>query len=348
MLVYTKAVEHISKSKKIYQKKQISIKELKAPTDISAVTPADIKNLDGLELLGFFSPQERILVVLALRHHMGIDELATVFSTSRGAILTRLNKLKTELASIAINTLKEKQEIAGQEETKACFATKRAEPQYSLYDLKKEEQNKILKHISKCSMCKNFYTWNQKITNLMESISDEKPHQKNYRLIFEKLEKKDVDEIVFHYIKTGWKTRLALLASVIIILAGSFYFFYSKKEPTQNKGFKTTEQQALAKNEIKNILIKITIDTAQKEVGTTTVHAKEMVNMFSSHEDKNMETTSEDDKHFYYTFLTPLENKDSLLEKAKEFGNASVVQETTEQELPNNKVKVEIWVNKNG
>ncbi len=348
ILVYIKAKNAILRNKKVYQKKQTSIKELKVPVDISTIAPVDIKKLNGVELLDFFTPQERVLVVLALRHHMGINELATLFSTSPGAILTRLNRIKTELARLAINTLKEKKETAGPEDTKACFVTRKIEPQYSLGCLEKDEQNKILKHLSKCTSCKNFYSWNQKISDLVEAIDHKKTPQKNDRLIFEKLEKKAIDELVIHYIKTGWKTRLVLLLSSVTILTGLFFFFYLDKKPVQNKELKITEQQVLTKSIIKNILIKITINMPQKDINKANEQAKEIVDMFSSQEKEDTKTTSEDNKYFYYMFVTPTENKESLLEKMKGLDNVNIVQEIIEQEEPNNKVKVEIWVNKNG
>lgn len=226
LIIYIKAKEALLKNKKITPKKTNSIKDLEFPIDPSKIVPVDLKNTDIINTLEHISPKERIIAVLALRHHMNINEIATIFNTSTGSILTKLNRIKADLASAIISTLKNVKESPVTEDTKLCFNIKQMEPLYSLSLMSKEEQTKASRHISRCSYCKNYYSWGQKITNLVESIEQKKSPETNNRVIFEKLEKKAIDEMILNSIRNNWKTRLTILTILIISLSVIGYYIY--------------------------------------------------------------------------------------------------------------------------
>ncbi len=226
LLIYIKAKEALLKNKKMTPKKIMLIKDLEFPIDPSKIAPVELKNIDAMDTLKYISPSERIIAVLALRHHMNVNEIATIFNTSTGSILTKLNRIKADLASSVISTLKNVKETPFVEDTKLCFNIKQIEPSYSLSLMTKDEQTKTSRHISKCSYCKNYYSWGQKITNLVESIEQKKSPETNNRAIFEKLEKRAIDEIILNSIRNNWKTRLSILIFFIISLSIIGYHIY--------------------------------------------------------------------------------------------------------------------------
>lgn len=331
ILVYIKAKDAILKHKKTLQKKQVSIKNLKAPLDISAIQSADLKGLKGTDVLDLVEPVDRVLIVLALRHHMNINELATIFSTSTGAIFSRLNRIKMELANIAISSLKSPKELAGYEESKLCFSIKKMEPQYSLGALNKDDQNKVSRHLSRCAWCKNFYSWNQRVLELVEAIEQEKAPIAHNRAVFEKLEKKAIDERLIHHIRTGWKVRLSIFIAVLIGLAGLSYFFYFKKfYPLGAKRY-AAEQ------------IVIIDDTVATPIKTTLDSVNELIKGFPVIE----QTVSENEKNTHYTLIIQAKDKELLFEKIRAINNVKIEQ-ATEAKRQDKNVKVEVWIDKNG
>lgn len=345
LVVYDKAKDLICKGKKVQAKKVPSIKELKAPVDISSVHPVELKGVDLAEILEHLDPKDRLIAVMMLRHHANINELASILSTSTGSILARIGRVRTELTRAIYSTLKNPKEAHNYEHTKLCFSTRSMEPQFSLGMLPKDEQTKINRHISKCTACRNFYTWNERVSDLFVSAPEQNAPETASNMIFERLQGKVIDDTAIHYVRTGWKTRLAILLTLLLSLAGAYYYFFHKAEVSrQQKAL--TQIQTHSSELVYRTLIKISIPASKQEVDSTLTKMEEIIGLFSY--DAGHTIQANDPDGLKKEFSIQKQSKDSMLEKIKAFDKASVTESMIDEKAPDDIIKVEMDIIPNG
>ncbi len=347
LVVYDKTKDVVCKDKRTTKKRAFNIKELKAPVDISSIHPVDLKGINVHEILEYLDPKDRLIAMMAIRHRANINELATIFSTSTGAILIKLGRIRTELARAIYSTLKNPKDLHQHEISKLCFSTRNMEPQYSLGLLSKEEQSKISRHISKCTACKNFYTWNERINDLIGSANDEKAPDRSNNMIFERLEGKVIDDTAIHYVRTGWKTRLVILSVLLLSAAGIYYYFMyqSKAQPANSTATQAAAGDVVPVAEYRTV-IKINIPTPLSEMDKTKTSIKEIMDLFSYTAGHSEQNINQDELR--QEFNIEKQSKVSLLEKIKEFKDTTISEELVNEKAPDDIIKVELNITPNG
>ncbi|MEI7480365.1 MAG: HIT domain-containing protein, partial [bacterium] len=106
------------------------------------------------------------------------EELASLFSTSKGTIISKTINAKTLLAKALIETNEMiPKKLVKQQDDKECFFIKN----------NVSEKSKVEKHILKCTPCKNFYNWQLKIDELFEAKPKPKVSSSINKDIFERL-----------------------------------------------------------------------------------------------------------------------------------------------------------------
>ncbi|HOW16409.1 MAG TPA: hypothetical protein PK443_01720 [bacterium] len=342
LMIYNIAKNQLCKSKFTKRKKEPNIKEFTQLIDIGNIHPVDISNVDIIELIEYLDPKDRLLAVMSLRHNLNTNELSTVYKTSVGAINTRLSVIKTTLIRLAIKKLNNVKESSKSEDPKICYPIKKSEVQYSLGTITKEEQSKISRHISKCTSCKNFYIWNQKITELLMNAQTDTLSSNINNTVFKRLEKKAIDDTALHHVRTNWKTRISIsLILIIVILAGYYFSFYKKAQHTQVRQTQNTPQ-AIKTNDTASIIINFIQDKGVPE--TTKTELLETATMFSIR--TIQDPVMAENGALNYEFEIPRNNKDQFIEKLKQIKGVSTNENIPDdQEIQTLKVEMTIYPN---
>ncbi len=342
LMIYNIAKNQLCKSKFTKKKKEPNIKEFAPLIDIGNIHPADISGINIVELIEYLDPKDRLLVAMSLRHSLNANELSTIYKTSVGAINTRLSVIKTTLIRLAIKKLNNVKESSKTEDPKVCYPIKKSEVQYSLGTITKEEQSKISRHISKCTSCKNFYIWNQKITELLINAQTDTLSSNINNTVFKRLEKKAIDDTALHHVRTNWKARISIsLIIVVIILVGYYFSFYKKSQQTHVRPDQNTTQ-TIKTNDTASIIINLIPDKDAPEA--TKTELLETATMFSIR--TIQDPVMAENGALNYEFEIPTNNKDQFIEKLKQIKGVSAHENTPQdQEIQTLKVEMTIYPN---
>jgi len=332
LFIYAKTIEAVKKAKQTPPKHALGVKDLKKDISIENFNPADIKEPDLFGALNRISPEDRMLLCLGIRHKINSDELATLFKSSRGTVISRSNDAKASLAKAIIEAadISPRKQLKDTD-SKDCFFAKN----------NVAERSKIEKHISKCEACRNFYNWHVKIDKLFEEEPKPVISSSINREIFQHLNAVSIHRRLLYSIRTKWNARVAFVVALLLLLSGTALWIRSYKGPR-----KSPVQE-----------IKISNIEAKKEVdikySLTTVALKDWKDMNKKIKEtiKNYGDGSENanEQGVLYTIILDKNEAIKLVQEIQAQANFDVKTVTETQPLKSaNDIRVEIQVNKNG
>lgn len=232
IFVYHRAVKTILKTKSLTKKHEPSVKELDNDINIEDFDPNDYKNTRIIEKFNSITPLERLILCINVRHKLSIDETATIFSITPGAVLSKLNKSRTDIAKEIIRTSSNtvRKVLAKKPETKDCFFAKNLQSSHLADALKEKDKKQLEDHLSKCKNCKTYYEWNLLIDALINQV--EKPILDNQvnRHIFYQIERFALLRNILYKLKNSWKLKVpfvTLISIVFIILTLNGFKYFS-------------------------------------------------------------------------------------------------------------------------
>jgi len=334
MLVYSNAIKEILREKYSHRQVVPSIKNIDKDVNIEEFNPDSFKNINIFLIMENLPPKERIILCMATRHKLLLEEIATLFSTTSGTISSTLLRSKKELAKRIILSSEKNKQARGSEykETGDCFFIKNNAH-------KKGWGAAAQKHTSKCEYCRNFYGWINKIDELI--THKEKP-----------VIEKSINAHIFAYLdRIPLQNRIIKLSVLVIFAALIFSVFISHYRPQKNISMQYTntineQVQEAAK---KKLAYKITIVVPDpKSWGETNRNVKKTLAAYHLKKATDIELGVENQKGSYYHFLIPKDELAPLIESIKTVIKPEIKEEEEITEVPPNEVRLEVWVNKHG
>jgi hypothetical protein len=222
--VYDYAVRDIKRSKKIFNRK-ISTKDLEKSINIEEFNHEEYIDSDISKALESIGKTERMILCLLIRHKLGIEELATLFSSTPGTILSKISKSRIELAR-AIISLNKNSKPKQTKTLNDCFYVRNMQTRHNYGLSSKEENSKINRHLQKCAACKNVYAWHQLISKLIEQVPAPSPDRQINADIFDKLSRRSFIPNLWYTIYKSWMVRTSILISAIILLITLLTSYY--------------------------------------------------------------------------------------------------------------------------
>ena len=90
LFVYSKIIDAVKKTKETPKTYSLNVKDLKPELCVEDFNPADLKEADLFSVLNKISPEDRALLCLSIRHKINNEELASLFRTSKGTIISKI------------------------------------------------------------------------------------------------------------------------------------------------------------------------------------------------------------------------------------------------------------------
>ena len=332
LFIYSKIVDAVKKAKETPKKYALGVKDLKTDVNIENYNPADLKEPELFKVLNKISPEDRILLCLSIRHKVNNEELATLFRTSKGTIITRTVKAKAALAKALIdsNDISSKKQFKGID-SKTCFFTKS----------NISEKSKIEKHIAKCEPCRNFYNWQIKIDKLFDEEPKPTLSSSINRDIFKHLSLTSIDRRFLYNVRTKWKARTAFIVIILGLVALMLLWIKNNRHSQRNtiQEIKISSVVVQKPTEIKYYLS----TTALKNWKDVNKNLKDIIKAYGEGVDAANEQGA------LYTIILDKENALKLVQEIQAASNFEVKTLPETQPLKDPKlVRVEIQVNKNG
>ena len=332
LFIYSKIIDAVKKAKETPKKYALGVKDLKTDINIESYNPSDIKEPELFKALDRISPEDRILLCLSIRHKVNNEELATLFRTSKGTIMSRSVKAKIALAKaiIGANGMSPKKQLKGID-NRTCFFVKN----------NVSEKTKIEKHISKCEPCRNFYNWQIKIEKLFDEEPKPRSSSSINRDIFKHLSLASIDRRLLYNVRTKWKARTTFIVVVLGIAALTVLWVKSNKGTTRNA---VQEIKISSVNTQKETEVKYSLSTtALKNWKDVNKKLKDTITAYGEVADTANEQGA------LYTIILDKENALKLVQEIQADANFDVKTLPETQPLKDPKlVRVEIQVNKNG
>ncbi len=332
LFIYYKTMEAVKKAKETPSKHSIGVKDLKTDVNIEYYSPSDLKEPELFKVLNRISPEDRILLCLSIRHKINDEELATLFKTSKGTIISRTARARTELAKsmIANSEISPKKNVRTLD-SKTCFFIKN--------DM--SEKTKIEKHISKCEACRNFYSWQVKIDELFRIEPKPTTLPSINRDIFKQLSHSSIDRRFLYNVRTKWKARTAFIIAILAITSLMIIWIKSNKR---------SERGSIQEIKISNVVntnqtqIKYSLSTtALKDWKDTNKKLKDLIVSYGN----GAEAANE--HGLLYTIILEKPAALKLVQEIQSSANFDVKTPSETEPLADpNLVRVEIQVNKNG
>lgn len=332
LFIYSKIIDAVKKAKETPKAYSLNVKDLKTDLCVEDFSPGDLKEADLFSVLNKISPEERALLCLSIRHKINNEELASLFRTSKGTIITRLTNAKTLLAKTLIeaNELAPKK-VFKQQDNKECFFAKN----------NVAEKSKIERHISKCEPCRNFYNWQLKIEKLFEDEPKPTISSSINKDIFDHLDLASIDRRIIYNVRTKLAARVIFIFIILGII--SLVGLWIKGQISQTRGsiqeIKISDKVIQKNEEIKYLLT----TSALKKWSDVNKKLKETITNYG----KPIETPNE--KGLMYMIILEKSQAAKLVQEIQSQENFDVKTPTETIPLDNkNNVRVEIQVNKNG
>ncbi len=360
--IYTHAINNIRRSRKIFQK-QLGTKDLSNSINIEEFDPDEYIDGDIFRSLESINKAERVLLCLLIRHKLGIDELATLFSSTPGTILSRISKSRIELARALINLKK----TNNQRTVKAlneCFYTKNMQTRQNHGLCSKEENSKINKHLQKCTACKNFYAWQELISKLIEKAPTPSPDRQINADIFYRLSKRSFLPNLWYTIYKSWLVRTSVLISLLaLIIAISWSYYYDRYYQNINNALlasKSSELQKIQKEKEKKLqlqtLVFYKIETTTRRRITITRNINALLKRLGAKIADTTEKTNETsifnkamDGLSYFNVNLQKNNMEEFLNSIKKIDKDFEItknEETSYDTQPIETDNIEIWVHR--
>jgi len=332
LFIYSKIIDAVKKAKETPKIYSLNVKDLKTNISIEDFNPSDLKEPDLFAVLNKISPEDRALLCLSIRHKINNEELASLFRTSKGTIISKVTRGKATLAKalIEFNGMVPKK-LVKQQDNKECFFAKN----------NVSEKNKIEKHISKCEPCRNFYNWQLKIEKLFEEEPKPTISSSINKDIFEHLDLVSIDRRILYNIRTKMVARIIFIFAVlgVIFLTGLWV-------KTQIGSHKNSVQEIKISNNAtqKNEEIKYLLTTsALKNWKEINKKIKDTITTYGQF------TDSSNEKGYMYIIILEKSQAVKLVQEIQSQSNFDVKTPMETKPLDNkNNIRVEIQVNKNG
>ncbi len=332
LFIYSKIIDAVKKAKETPKTYSLNVKDLKADICVDDFYPGDLKEADLFSVLNKISPEDRALLCLSIRHKINNEELASLFRTSKGTIITKINNAKTLLAKTLIETNEiAPKKMSKQQDHKECFFAKN----------NVSEKSKIEKHISKCEPCRNFYNWQLKIEKLFEDEPKPTISSSINKDIFEHLDLASIDRRIMYSVRTKLVARVLFVLIIlgIILIAG----VWVKGQNSQTRGtiqeIKISDKGVQKNEEIKYLLT----TSALKKWTDVNKKVKETITNYGKSTDTPNETG------FMYVIILEKTQATKLVQEIQSQENFDVKTPAETVPLDNkNNIRVEIQVNKNG
>lgn len=232
--IYDYAVRDIKKSKKIF-KKNVSTKDLALSINIEDFNHEEYTDADIFKALESIDKTERMILCLLIRHKLGIEELATLFSSTPGTILSKISKSRIDLARALISLNKNPRSKQAKTLTD-CFYVRNMQTRHNYGLSSKEESSKLNKHLQKCSSCKNFYGWHQLISNLIEQAPVSSIDRQINADIFDRLSKRSFLPNLWYTVYKSWMVRTSIfIGALVLLIMLSASYYYDKYHYTYGK-----------------------------------------------------------------------------------------------------------------
>ena len=342
LLIYEKTISAVKRSKDTPPKQILSVKDLKVDVLIEGFNPNDIKDVDIFNALNKVSPEDRVLLCLSIRHKINYEELATLFNTSTGTIISRLVKGKTAIARGIIEhyNMTASKKSPSVSDSKECFFVKNNA-------LATEQKSKIEKHISKCEACKNFYNWQTKIEKLLEQEQKPTINSSINKDVFKHLSFLSFEKRLLYSIRTKWTARVISIVALVVIILLSLLWL--NKKP--NKQYGTAQEIKIISNtKQSNSDIKYTVSSLyNKDPKTTNKDLKELIDTYIKERTQENYSDISDDKGYQYKIIMNKEDALRFIQELQEKGNFDIKTSAETNTLgDSNNIRIEIQVNKNG
>ena len=333
LFIYSKIIDAAKKTKQTPGTYSINVKDLSTDVCVEDFNPADLpKETDIFTVLNKISPEDRALLCLSIRHKINNEELASLFRTSKGTIVSKIIRIKTTLAKALIeaNQIAPNKPVK-QQDGKECFFIKN----------NVSEKNKIEKHISKCVACKNFYNWQLKIDELFLSKPRPTVSSSINKDIFEHLDLFSIDRRIMYNIRTKLVARVAFIFVVLSVFLLAGLWVKKQIEPHKNpiQEIKISDKVVQKNEEIKYMLS----TNALKNWKDVNKKIKETIIDYGQPSD------SVNEKGMLYTIILEKTQAVKLVQQIQSQANFDVKTPVDQAPLDNkNNIRVEIQVNKNG
>lgn len=349
IFVYHRAVRTILKTKSLPKKDEPSVKELDNSIDIENFDPEDYKNTKITEKFKAIAPLERLILCINVRHKLSIDETATIFSITPGAVLSKLNKSRVEIAKEIIRTSNNtsKKIPLKKTETKDCFFAKNLQSSYGVDVLQGKEKKQIEDHLSKCKNCKIYYEWNAFIDDLINQV--ERPVLDNQvnRHIFYQIERFALLRNILYKLKNNWKLKvpfITLISLIFIIIAinGFKYFSHIIKSNKQVVQVKQENPVVVKKK------INYSMSIKSNDVKTTSNSILELAKKLNaSIVDKPTELMTNEGETYSFSMTINQNEVPTFIDTIKKITDFEITENEESTQSEDEKTKIEVLVRKN-